>query len=350
MKKTILTLAILALLASISSCTKEKEGVYSPEQKIQTVYLDIKGYQEGEIVYLTPKYKSEDWTWNDNSLVRIDYYELAYYYGEDSDTTVSQLAFTQFFSYDKGDRLTKSEILGEMNMVATYTYDGNYIETIIITEYDRPYLTYRFNRTDKKVTSIDITVNEDEFKKGASADKAFKQLMRANPLRFVMAPDVASRTMTATQECAKRMDKKGCTKAEMTVTLNVEWDGENISQISGTAMGETMTMTFKYDNKNNPFYGLFGIDFLLNESDASIIPYQSMSRHNITHLTLSYVEGGEEETESADYSYTYTYNNKDFPTTKVLEMTDWVYDEETGEYELVELGDYRFVQTEYYEY
>lgn len=73
-----------------------------------------------------------------------------------------------------------------------------------------------------------------------------------------------------------------------------------------------------------------------------------MSRHNITHLTLSYVEGGEEETESADYSY--TYNNKDFPTTKVLEMTDWVYDEETGEYELVELGDYRFVQTEYYEY
>ena len=349
MKKTILALAILALLASVSSCTKEKEGMYNPKQKIQTVYLDIKGYQEGELVFLNPKYKSEDWTWNDNRIDRIDYYELATYYGEDSDTTVSQLAFTQLFSYDKGDRLTKSEILGEMNMVATYTYDGNYLESITITEYNRPYLIYRFSRTDKKVTSIDITVNEDEFKKGTSADKAIKQLMRANPLRFVMSPEIAARTMTATQECTQRMAKKGCTKAEMTVTLNVEWDGENISKISGTAMDETMTMTFKYDNKNNPFYGLFGIDFLLNES---IVPYQAMSCHNITHLTLTYVEDGEEESESADYSY--TYNNKDFPTTKVLEevmtMTDWVYDEETGEYELVELGDYRFVQTEYYEY
>ena len=77
-----------------------------------------------------------------------------------------------------------------------------------------------------------------------------------------------------------------------------------------------------------------------------------MSQHNITNITMTYTEDGEAETESEDY--TYTYNGKDFPTSKTIDQIipnyDWVYDEETGDYEMVELGDYRYVQTQYYEY
>ena len=352
MKKTIFTLAVVALLAGVCSCTKEKEGVYNPKQKIQSVYLEIMGYQDGSLVMQEPKFKSEVWTWNDNRLERISYYEQYTYYtdeSEDSVITERELAYTQLFTYDKNDRLTLCETLGEMNLMTTYTYDGNYLETLTISEGDIPMYSYRFNRTDKKVTSINVAVNSELIGKSACNAKASRQLARTNPLRFVMAPEMASRTMAATQECTKRLAKKGCTKDNITFTLTVEWDGDNISKFSGSVLGESMTMAFKYDNKNNPYYGLFDI---VNAFNESVIPFLPMSQHNITNITMTYTEDGEAETESEDY--TYTYNGKDFPTSKTIDQIipnyDWVYDEETGDYEMVELGDYRYVQTQYYEY
>ena len=211
MKKTIFTLAVVALLAGVCSCTKEKEGVYNPKQKIQSVYYESKGLQGDEVLYENPKYKSEAWTWEDNRLERISYFDQVVYFEDGNEHYENELVVTQFFSYDKDNRLTKSEILGEVNMTADYTYDGKYLKTVYITEQLRPVVKYTFNYTDKKITSIDMTVEEEMMKNGASDNKAAKQLMRTNPLRFVMAPEAAARTMTATQRYAKLMAKKGCT-------------------------------------------------------------------------------------------------------------------------------------------
>ena len=351
MKKLVFTLAVAALLASVSSCTKEKEGVYNPKQKIQSVYLETKGYQENELVLDNPKFKSEVWAWNDNRLERISYYDQATYYDESSTYTERELIYTQLFSYDKNDRLTKCEILGDLNMVATYTYDGNYLETITISEEDSPMVSYHFNREKKKVTSIDMTINSELLEKSVRNTKTAKMLDRTNPLRFVMTPELAAHTMSATKDYAIRMAKKGCTKAESTFTLTVEWDGDNISKISGTIMDMNAVLNFKYDNKNNPFYGLFDMSGVMEESMV-FGPVLPMNKHNVTRIALSYTYGDESETESQDYSY--TYNGKDYPTSKTIDetmpMTDWVYDEESGEWVIVELGNYRFVQTEYYEY
>ena len=349
MKKTIFTLAVVALLAGVCSCTKEKEGVYNPKQKIQSVYFESKGVQGDEVLYENTKYKSEAWTWEDNRLDRISYFEPVAYYTDGNEHIEIELVYTQLFSYDKDNRLTKSEILGEDNMAADYTYEGNYLKTVSITEQLRPMVKYSFNYTDKKITSIDMTVYQEEFKKGASDNKVAKVLMRTNPLRFVMTPEAAARTMSATQRYAKLMAKKGCTKGSSTVTLKVEWDGDNISKISGTAMGESMALTYKHDNKNNPYYGLFDIMSLASDEVFLFLP---MSRHNITEATQTFIEDGEEE--SYTISYTYTYNGKDYPTSKTLDEVeqryDWTYNEETGEYEYVELGEYHDIQTIYYEY
>lgn len=345
MKKTIFTLAVVALLAGVCSCTKEKEGVYNPKQKIQSVYFESKGLQGDEVLYENPKYKSEAWTWEDNRLERISYFEPVAYYTDGNEHIEIELVATQLFSYDKDNRLTKSEILGEENMAADYTYDGNYLKTVSITEQLRPIVKYSFNYTDKKITSIDMTVEEN----GDFDNKAAKQLMRTNPLRFVMAPEAAARTMAATQRYAKLMAKKGCAKGSSTVTLKVEWDGDNICKISGSAMGESMVLTYKHDTKNNPYYGLFDIMGLAGEDIVLFLP---MSRHNITSITQTFAEDGEEESYTA--SYTYTYNGKDYPTSKTLDEIqqgyDWVYNEETGEYEYVDLGEYHDIQTTYYEY
>ena len=345
MKKTIFTLAIVAMLAGICSCTKEKEGVYSPKQKIQSMYFESKGLQGEEVFYEIPKYKSEAWTWVDDRLDRISYFEPMNNIDGENDQVSIELALTQLFTYDKNNRLTKSEILGVINMTADYTYDGDFLETLTITEDFRQTLAFRFNHTDKKITSIDMTMKEDMY----IDNRAAKQLMRTNPLRFVMGTEAAERTMAATMEYTKLMAQRGCTKGETTVTLKVEWDGDNISKISGSSMGESMVLTYKYDNKNNPYYGLFDIVSFASENVSLFLP---LSRHNITSVTETFVEDGEEESHTSNY--TYTYNGKDYPTSKthdeIGQRYDWVYNEETDNYEYVDLGEYHYIRTEYYEY
>lgn len=328
MKKILLIVAAIALLAGVSSCKKDMEGKYAPKEKIQAVYQERALYYNDEVSYEVPKYKSEEWMWEKDRLNRITYYEeYTYESGEDGETeTGHEVMYTQLFTYDGDGRLTKSEILGQVNMVATCEYDGKYLKTMTVNESGELVVAYQFNHDGKKITSFDLTLGDDFFD---GDEKTMEQIERVNPLRFVLDVEPSAKVMTATKVCAKRAAKAG-SKANAVLHFDLTWDGDNVSRMATSYMGATMQYAFAYDGKNNPYSNLFE---LVNMMDGSLMPYMALSKNNATKITLTQTTEGETLTQTEEYAY--TYNVKDYPTSKTLS-------------ELWE--DARYEQTYYYEY
>ena len=126
-------LLISAVLFSFTSC--HKDGVYTPKKKISRIYSQISGQT---------KMLTEQWTWKENLLSKIDYY----YNGTYSHTNRYQYDGKQLtkvlidggeirFTYD-GSKLEKMEMWfsGSLFWKAKVTHEGNKIVEIEFTEYD----------------------------------------------------------------------------------------------------------------------------------------------------------------------------------------------------------------------
>lgn len=332
MKKLILTLTAAALLTAISSCKKEEvEGVYNPKEKIQSVYNQQQLFIGDELNSEIPKFKSEEWTWEENRLSRISYYEPLIYEDEDSTHIEYSHIYTELFSYDDDDRLTSCEVLGYINMKSTYTYNSNLLESIAISEEGIESMTIRLIRDGKRITALEMHIKDAFFKKTMADTKAAKQLAHTNPLRFVMAPEQASHIISATNDIAKVMIKNDATKdGSIVITYELEWNGDNISKITVNHMGLYGEISFTYDDKNSPFYQLFDLENILYSEYSMFIP---LCKNNVTHIAMTTIEDAIPVSESITYSY--TYNNKDYPITRTSTA------EEDG---------MRFIETEFYEY
>ncbi len=327
MKKILFIVAALALLVGASSCKKEMEGKYAPKQKIQAVYQERASYDDGELSYQEPKFKSEEWEWKKDLLDHIVYFDQTFYESNEGEyVTELEALYTQLFTYDDDSRLVKSEILGFVNMMATYEYDGKYLNTMTVKENGELLVSYKFNHDGKKITSFDLTLGDDFIDMDK---KVMRQLERVSPLRFVLDAEPAAKVMAATQVCAKRFAKAGC-KGNAVLHFDMTWDGDNVVRVVTNYMGDMLQYDFVYDGKNNPYYNLFEVANLENNS---FMPYMVLCKNNVTKVTLTQTMDGESETETEEY--TYTYNGKDYPTSKKIDET-WDND--------------RYVQTDYYEY
>ena len=65
LKFTTITLVLLTVCISLNSCKKAE--TYNPERKIKKIYTQ---YSD------KPKYLSQEWYWDNNKLVKIDYYSF----------------------------------------------------------------------------------------------------------------------------------------------------------------------------------------------------------------------------------------------------------------------------------
>ncbi len=328
MKKILFSVAAIALLASVSSCKKEMEGKYAPKEKIQSVYTEQTSYYNDEVERQEAKFLSESWTWEKGLLSRITYYDqYTYEVGENGETeTERDLLYTQLFTYDDDGRLTKSEIMGLANMTATCEYDGNYLKTMTVKDEGEFVASYAFNHDGKRITSFDLTLGEEFMDMDL---KAMKQLERVNPLRFVLSAEPAEKVMAASKLYAKRAAKAG-SKANTVLHFDMEWSGDNVSQIAASYMGATMQYSLTYDGKNNPFYNLFEI---VNTVENGFMPFLPLSKNNVTDIAIVQSADGEDYTETIHYDY--TYNGKNYPTSRKEEES---------------YGGYRDVTTYYYEY
>lgn len=106
--KTFTLLLGVLLIASTTSCTKEKTGVYSPKKKIQRVYHSSPN---------TEKYLEQVWKWGDKTLESIDYYSSNGYFG-----------WTENFTY-KENRLDRIDVYVDKEY-AIFTYNDNSLKSI----------------------------------------------------------------------------------------------------------------------------------------------------------------------------------------------------------------------------
>ena len=259
MKKTlVLMMAAFALTMAFTSC--EKEGQYAPKQKISEI--------KHSRTYKTPlgteisRTEREVWNWNGKLLSYIDYYDA-----NDNRTTT-------LFRYDEDNRIVE---INYGNSTAKFTYDNNLIQKIELTSESAPMIAKNeLEHKGKTVTAIDMTFSA----KGTSVTS-----LPFNPLRLFVPESAANKLL----ECSQA---KGNTRATFT------WTGNNLTEMN-TSGEYNLSYKYTYDDKNNPYKGLFDVTTLGMD--------EMFSANNVVREEIT--EGG--STKAVNYSY--VYDNKKCP-------------------------------------
>lgn len=254
MKKTFaLMVAVFALSVAFTSCSKE--GQYMPKKKISEIvrtgsYKTIAGTE-------ISRTEREVWTWNGKQLSYIDYY--------DANDVRSN---TTMFRYDKNNCL---EEINYGLSTAKFNYDDGLIDEIkVYNNRGELAVEYDFEHKGKTLTSIDIK----------SYDQKSVKSLPFNPLNFIIPENAASKVA----ECAAT---KGSSRIELT------WTGKNITKMDYRGNPSIITYRWTYDDKVNPFKGLYDIEAYLL---GTICSDNNVTKEELTNGTV---------TEIVDYSYTY---------------------------------------------
>lgn len=294
MKRIAFSIALLAVASFMVSC--QKDGVYSPKNKVSKIYYEYRNVENGRVDSQQKRLK-EVWNWEDDKLTSVNYMS----------NDGSSIIYTDTYTYD-GNRIASvsrsyegsSEIISNQ----IFKYDGNDLTEVANFWYDRLVSTYTFIHKSGKITQMDVTYPEG----GKSGyDQAMPEVLR------MMFPDPLTADMVerylehaAKSDMVKSMSYvftyKGSNVSKMEV-LNIMTEIDDGIEYVSTG---SSTEEFMYGNKSNPYYGL------ITDVSAS-----SLSKNNVTKasVTTRYTEteAGELVMET-NYpkpqvtTYTYTYD------------------------------------------
>lgn len=303
MKKILVSLLLISMAVTFSSC--KKEGVYKPKEKISRIYVDS-GYGDG-------KKLEEVWTWDKKQLQRIDHY----YDGD--------LSWSEEFTYNNKGQVERVDCYKDSEYTE-YTYDGDklskatyYYRGSIVTE-------HIFKHEGENITEIEITYFDNKKRNSHLRNEGY------NPLRMLLQGNNYQTLKNAIERVHTSID---------IVTVKLEWEKKNVSKIEITEGPYRFTANFKYDDKLNPFKNLFGLYV-----DGDIDEGSLLSKNNV--IEEHYAETSNGETYTGIIKYSYSYDGK-FPTvqryTYSYETPVWDYYGDLIGYETVT----RTTST-YYEY
>lgn len=308
MKHISMALATLAIAVSFCSCNKEKEGTYTPEQKLATVYVEETDNESGEWT-THGRFMTEKYAWEDDRLTSISYFHKG------TPTVV------ETFNYDKNNRITGSTYSGSgytSDCYSEYIYSGKKLSTINIYYKGRLSETYKFTHTNGKITHIDMEL-------GQSSNE--KQLLTINPLRHIL-PQQATEILDHVLYTQKNNSKN-----DFSYSFDLVWDKDNIASLRADLMDQSIKLSYTYDNKNNPYRGFLGSENLENSTFSG---FNMFSLNN--PLTINGETSAQDETNQYSATYSYLYDGE-YPTKSTLEapvdVRRYEYDENTGEYNLV---------------
>lgn len=277
-----LFVAALVLVFAFTSC--QKEGVYNPSKKIDRIY---RSYTSKSETYINgswqtvsntekAKYISEVWTW-DGKLLK----EIKHYASDGNLTTTLQ------FSYD-GKRIST---ITAANSQYKFHYDGNKMKSIEHISGNTIEEKMEIVHDGNTISKIKVTGYYDDDKKG-------RDIMPIEVLRFII-PNAESASF---EKVMARMQKISEMKGEYTLTESLEWDGKNVKKVTVSYdQTETYYIEYQYDDKKNPFYGLFNMEDLGGT--------EFLSKNNIK--SEREIDGNE----IYETNYNYTYDGK-YPETK----------------------------------
>ena len=208
------------MLLSVALCLLfvgcEKEGIYNPSKKIRRIY---------EQPQSSMKQLSQEWTWDKNLLTKVDYY-----YG-------NQLSYTENYKYDDKKRIIKVEDY-KYGDYYTVTYNDNVYSKVEYFWDNKLVESYSFSYENKKVSRI-VCIFFNDYKSGKS-NGFISQIIPMNIIEKIKG----------------NMQKAGASTS--TVTLNIKYDGNNVSEIETMEDGFVERTSFEnYDSKTNPFYSSF---------------------------------------------------------------------------------------------
>ena len=282
MKKRYLVYFFVAVLTAVG-CGK-KEGVVPSECKIDQVVASEERYQENELFYSTPEYVSEQWTWDDDAVIRIDYY--------------LDNQYSEYFFY-KRNRIICTRVPA-YDLRTEFQYDGRRLEKVEVYRKDELAATMSFERDDRVMSEI-------VFRRIEADSNAEWPLWTPMPLRTVVGNDAAK---AIGLDVAKQMQCGHSTaKSGNEVRYKLTWDNGNVVRIDVSGNVENpYSISLSYDNKKNPYEQLYAN----HELNESIFGFKMLSEHNVTHIHMPYQNWG-----VTDFRYGYTYEG-DYPLTRKL--------------------------------
>ncbi len=280
MKKITLTAMVLAVACMFAACTKE--GVYTPKEKISKVYESSSTtYSGGDYsnTETTAKHMTESWTWDGKLISSITTY--------DNDGGIDGLTT---FTYD-GKQLTE---IKQGTNVSKLTYDGSKLQKIESYNGNELQSTITVIHDGKKIVQLEFE-SYDNDKKDAKAIAFMQTIMK------VVMPVYTEKT--------SEMFKSVATKGTEKYTMDIVWDGKNVSKVTMTTNEGTAVINYTYDEMNNPYQG-----FVFALAD----PSEYGSKNNVVSETSTITYDG--ETTSSTTKYTYEYDGK-WPTQQTSTST-----------------------------
>lgn len=276
------------LVASFTSCTKEKAGVYSPKKKIQRVYASTNTVN---------KFLTQVWNWKDNRIESVDYYSVN-----------GGLSYTENFSYE-GKRLVRVDDYLNSEYT-TYDYDGNNLKSASYFYKSSVQVSTTYTYENKKLSKMTETVFDAKKSRGEC------RLMNSLLPFSTEISEVMSKY-------AEKAVANNTEKEIVVINWQFTWDGDNVTKIVGSAESEVITIAVQYDEKTNPLKGfltLYSLDLQESYEDGNIL----YSKNNATRIMWTETDGDNEIV-----TFIYQYDKDDYPT---MRITRW--DEEDFQYSI----------------
>lgn len=298
MKKVFLSLALAAMAMAAVSCS-EKEGAYAPKKQVAEIYSTSEEYLDNQLYDQMPRHLSQRFNWDGKQLSCI----------EIMDDNGASVECKETITYDSKKRIESISIVQDgRTMKSDYTYDGKHLDNIKIYEGSTFVGQYTFKHDGKKIVTIEQTSYND-FKAKTSTVEA---------LRFVMDAPTAKLIDRTASKVRRTLREQGVKDAE-SIVFNLKWDGDNIASIDAAVpfLG-SLTLSFSYDNKVNPFYNFIDIDGFNPVADT----YGMFNKNNVTSITQSVPAWGINETMTNTYVY-----DGDYPTSVTFEEIGEAWDE-----------------------
>lgn len=305
MKKTLIAIALVGMIAGFTSCNKTKEGQFNPKQKISQVYQEESDNEDGTW-QSWGRQLAEQWNWDGKKLASIQY---------------SVWGCNETFSYDNKDRIISGTIVDASGATLTseYAYDGKELTSITSKKGGEITSKIEFTHENGKISQFSISEMEYYWD---------EEDFRTSPLRCLF-PERICRDIRRCQIKAEKL-AKSAGKAMSTTKFNVTWDGKNISSLSTSLWGMVIKINYTYDNKINPYNHLMStIGF---STCMEMGTFSMFNENNPTQIHEQITGWGENEDMTIHYTYEYDGN---YPIKATYEAPviseNWEYDPETGE-------------------
>lgn len=288
-----LVVAMMAMSLCFSSCSK-KEGVYKPKKQITRVWYSAPS---------VAKYRVQECTWDGKLLSKIEHYSSS-----------GSLSWTENFTYDK-NRIVRVDDFANSEFIE-YKYDGSKLKTVEYSYDGKLRNTINVTYDGKKISKLEIIKYTYNNKNAEAKEGHFRLFPASIEDRF-------------DKMLEKRVSAK-YTENSRTMTVDVKWDGDNISSTiytviaNGTYEGYESTYnwsenyvaecSYTYDKKVNPIYGLRDMYCLIDFDDSTDRTIASFSKNNLTSYTSKWTEtwtlGSDSDFDSGidTYNYAYTYD------------------------------------------